>query len=79
MTFSEQLVASILAYKKATGISTNEFARRAGISEGMLRRIKFHRVFDKGYPSITLRTAKRLEDAMQQFPPNGDDNGSEVG
>lgn len=69
MTSIEKFVEALLAYKKATGVSNYELARRAGLSESMIRRVKFRRVLEKGQPGMTLRTAHRIEEAMRQFPP----------
>jgi hypothetical protein len=80
MKIVEQFVAAVVAYKRATGISDYEFARRAGLQESMIRRIDFDRVFEKGQPSITLRTAFRIEDAMGRFPiTNGAEDGKATG
>lgn len=77
MTNIEKFVADLLAYKQATGISDYELARRAGLQESILRRVLLHRALEPGWPSMTLRTAHRIERAMQQFPStDGEDNGT---
>jgi predicted transcriptional regulator len=69
MTFSECAILSIRNYLTATGISTRELARRAGVREWLIRRLDFEHALEKGSRTMTLRTAHRIERAMREFPP----------
>ncbi len=69
MTPTEKAADEIRRYIERTGISFRELAKRAGVANGTIQRLDFRRIFEKGAPSLTFRTARKIEEAMRRFPP----------
>lgn len=81
-TYIELAVAKIRRYVTQTGMTHAELARMAGVPRQSLVRVDFGRMLEDGAPGVTVRTIKRLEDAMRKYPipsSNGAKNGSTIG